>query len=147
MRRARRCAAWLWLALAAGLASSVAGCALREGPSRPADFPLHATEHPLFDLHWRLEPGAVRVRAVGLVEASRVDGVAGVLVELLGRDAEGRAVSRGLGRAWGGPLPRWGSRPFAVSLRPVGTEVAYEVHVWSYAWESTPDGGARGGGR
>ncbi len=137
----------LGLALALGVAAPVSGCGVRAVAVRPTDFPFHATGHPLVDLHWRLEPGAARVRATGLVEASRADGLAEVLVELLGRDAEGRVVSRGLGRTWGGPLPRWGTRPFAVGLRPVGTEVDFELRVWSYAWESTPDRGARGTGR
>lgn len=86
------------------------------------------------------------VRAVGLVEAARVDGIADVTVELRGLDAAGRVVSRGLGRTYGGRLLRWQARPFAVSLRPTGREARFELGVSGYTWEGTRDRAGRGGG-
>ncbi len=114
---------------------------------RPVDFPLHATDDRFFDLHWRLERRDDAVEAVGLVEATRVDGIAEVILELRGLDGAGRVISRGLGRTYGGRLPRWGTRAFAVTLRPAGHEDRFELRVWSYAWEGSRDRGTRGGGR
>jgi len=102
--------------------------------ARPADFPAHASDR-FFDFHWRLVRGAGRVVAIGLVEATRVDGIAGVTLELRGLDREGRVVSRALGRTYGGWLSRWNDRPFAVSLHPSGREERFDVRVWSYTWE------------
>ncbi|MBI2461161.1 MAG: hypothetical protein HYV61_06680 [Candidatus Rokubacteria bacterium] len=124
------------------------GCAGTVRLDRPADFPNHASDHPFFDLHWRLERTADRVEAVGLVEASRVDGILEVTLELRGLDADGRVVSRGLGRTYGlGPFLRWQTRPFAVSLRPTGQEARFELEVWSYDWDVGRDGDGRNGAR
>jgi len=120
------------------------GCAGTVRLDRPADFPNHASDHPFFDLHWRLERTADRVEAVGLVEAARVDGIYDVTVELRGLDDAGRVVSRGLGRTYGGRLPRWHSQPFAVGLRPTGREARFELEVWSFTWEGTMDRNGRG---
>lgn len=120
------------------------GCAGTARLDRPADFPNHASEHPFFDLHWRLDRDAGKVRAVGLVEAARVDGIYDVTVELRGLDGAGRVVSRGLGRTYGRkPLLRWQTQPFAVSLRPTGREVRFDLEVWSFTWD-TRDGGRNG---
>lgn len=108
---------------------------------RPEDFPLHATDHPFFNLHWRLDRKEGVVETVGLVEAARQGGIAEVLLELRGLDASGRVVSRGLGRAYpgvgshGGRLFLGDSWPFVVRLRPTGREDRFELRVWSYSWE------------
>lgn len=99
------------------------------------DFPLHATEDRFFDLHWRIERHDRVVEAIGLVEATRVDGVADVTVELRGLDTRGQVVSRGLGRTSGGRLLGWQRRPFAVRLRPTGQEARFQLSVWSFTWE------------
>lgn len=125
------------------------GCA---GPglltARPADFPNHASDHPFFDLHWRLERDEHRVHALGLVEASRVDGILEVTLELRGLDGDGRVVSRGRGRTYGQrPFLRWQTQPFAVSLRPTGQEVRFELEVWSYEWDFGGNGKRRNSAR
>lgn len=85
------------------------------------------------------------VQAARLVEATRVDGIAEVMLELRGLDPAGRVVSRGLGRTYGGRLLRWNYWPFAVSL--LRTRVALELAVWSYAWRGTRDrAGTQSGG-
>ena len=120
------------------------GCA---GPAllSPSDFPSHATDDPFFNLHWRVERENGVVRAVGVVEAARVDGIAEVTLELVGLDASGHVVSRSLGRTIGGRLVRWQARPFSVRLRPVGRETGFDLRVWSFAWEGGRDRGARSG--
>src|SRR3989442_14375612 len=106
------------------LVSTLVGLAACAGPSRivrPADLPFHATDHPFFDVHWRLERNAERVLAVGLVEAARQAGIAGVTLELRGADSSGRGVSRSLGTTYGAPLPFLGkTRPFTVRHPPAG---------------------------
>ncbi len=117
----------------------LAGCAAQTEMARPKDFPLHATEDPFFNLHWRLDRKDGVVVAAGVVEAARVDGIADVIVELQELDSAGRVINRGLGRTYGGRLFQWDFRPFAVRLRPVGQEDRFEVKVWSYSWEGTRD--------
>lgn len=113
------------------------GCAGQARFARPADFPLHSTEHPFFDLHWLLDREAGGVEAVGLVEATRVDGVAEVVLELRGVDGSDRVVSRARGRTYGGRLPRWSTLPFTVRLLPTGEEIRFELGVWSFDWQGT----------
>jgi hypothetical protein len=103
-------------------------------PDRPQDFPRHATDHSLVDLHWRLERGPGEAQAVGLVEATRQGSLWDVLIELRGIDKDGRVVSRGLGRTLGGTLNRWEAKPFTVRLRLTGQEERFELGVWSYTW-------------
>ena len=110
------------------------GCAETARIPRPQDFPMHASNHPFFDLHWRLERTEKEVRAVGLVEAARVDQVGAVTVELQEIDASGRVISRAMGQTYGGRLDMWESRPFEVDLRPRGTGDRFEVRVWSFSW-------------
>ncbi len=119
------------------------GCA---GPARVAstsDFPFHATDDPFFTLHWRLDQNDGVVRAVGLVEAARVDGIAEVMLELVGLDKDGRVISRGIGRTYGGRILRWQAKPFVVRLRSIGQESRFELRVWGFDWEGAR--GARGG--
>jgi hypothetical protein len=120
------------------------GCAGPTRLARPADFPFHTGSDRFFDLHWRLERQGGLVRAVGLVEATRVDGIAEVILELRGVDANGRVLSRGLGRTRGGPLLRWATRSFVVEVRPRGSEARFELDVWSYTWEGTQPPRVRG---
>ncbi len=131
------------------LVSALVGLAACAGPSRivrPADFPFHATDHPFFDVHWRLERNAENVLAVGLVEAARQAGIAGVTLELRGVDTSGRVVSRSLGTTYGAPLLFLGeTRPFTVRLRPTGQEQRFELRVWGFKWEFGK--GGRDGGR
>lgn len=127
--------------------SLLMGCASPARLTGPGDFPLHATDHPFFDLYWRLEREGGVVQAVGLVETVQMDGIAEVILELQGLDTEGRVVSRGRGSTYGGPLPRWQTRPFRVRLRPGGQKARFELRTWSYEWEGTRDRGARNGGR
>lgn len=123
------------------------GCGDPARLALPADFPLHATDHPFFDLHWRLEQSDGEVRAMGLAEAARADGIAEVLLHLQGLNAEGQVMSRGLCRTYGGRLLRCQTRPSLFRLRPPGQEARFELRVWSYEWEGTRDRRARTGGR
>jgi hypothetical protein len=120
----------------------VVACAETARIPRPADFPFHSSDHPFFDLHWRLDRTESAVRAIGLVEAARVDGVYVALVELREVDASGRVVNRALGQTYGGPLNRGDSRPFDVQLRPRQPGDRFEVSVWGFDWGIT-----RGAGR
>ncbi len=113
----------------------VVGCAGQARFAQPPDFPLHATDHPFFDLHWRLERQEGAVLAVGLVEAARVSGIADVTLELQGLDKDGRVVSRGRGRTYGGgPIFRGQTQPFSLRLHPTGQEARFELKVWSFDW-------------
>lgn len=119
-----------------------------EDPARlalPADFPLHATDHLFLDLHWCLEQSDGDGGAVGLMEAARLDGIAGVLLELRGLGAQGHVVSCGPGRSYGRRLLRWETRPFLVRLGLTGQEARFELRIWSDEWEGTRDRGARNG--
>lgn len=115
------------------------GCASFAPPDQPKDFPLHATYHPFFDLHWRFDRNATEVTARGLVEATRQGNFAVVYLQLQGMDKEGRVVSSGLGRTWSGHLYRWETIPFTVRLKPTGQEERFDLAVWSYDWAT--DGG------
>ena len=107
------------------------------GAARPSqDFPLHANDHPFFDLHWRLDKSPGEVTAQGLVEATRQGNFAVVYLQLQGMDKDGRVVSAGLGRTWSGHLYRWEIIPFTVRLRPTGQEDRFELAVWAYDWAS-----------
>jgi hypothetical protein len=121
------------------LVSALVWLAACAGPWRtvgPADFPFHATDHPFFDVHWRLERSARGVLAVGLVEAARQAGVSDVTLELRGVDGGDRVVSRSLGTTYGGALLFLGdTRPFTVRLRPTGQEQRFELRVWGFSWE------------
>ncbi len=121
------------------LIAFLAGCAHFTPPDRPQDFPFHASDHPLFDLHWRLDREDGVASAVGLVEAARVGGIGWVIVELKGIDREGRAVSRGLGRTFPGSLHRWETQPFVARLRPTGQEERFDLSVWAYGWANEAD--------
>lgn len=122
-----------------------AACAGQARFARPSDFPLHASDDRFFDLHWRLERPDRVVRAVGLVEAARLNSqVTDVLLELRGLDEQGRVVSRALGRAYGEPWLSPGDvERFEVRLRPSGREVRFALAVWSFTWFT----GDRHGGR
>ncbi len=122
--------------LAISLSLLLSGCAGFSPPDRPQDFPFHQTDHPFFDLHWRLDRGDGVVSASGLVEGTRQGDISRVYLELRGLDKEGRVVSRGLGRTFPGQLYRWDTLPFFVSLRPTGQEERFELSVWSYDWET-----------
>lgn len=122
-----------------------AGCAALGPLDRPQDFPFHATDHPFFDLHWRLDREAESVSAVGLIEATRQGNFSAVYLELRGLDKDGHVVSRGLGRTWSGRLYRWETLPFSVRLRPTGQEDRFELSVWSYDWATDGDGRRRRG--
>lgn len=115
------------------------GCASFSSLDRPQDFPFHSTDHPFFDLHWRLDRGDGVVSAYGLVAATRQGNFRTVYLELQGLDKDGKAVSRGLGRTWSGNVYRFETIPFTVRLRPTGQEERFELSVWSYDWAS--DGG------
>jgi hypothetical protein len=112
----------------------LAGCASVQPLDRPQDFPLHATDQPFFNLHWRLDREGGRVSADGLVETAGQGGFSTVYLELRGVDKEGRVVSRGFGRTWSGNLYWWQTIPFSVSLRLTGREDRFELSVWSYDW-------------
>jgi len=120
------------------------GCAESVRLAHPQDFPFHATDHPFFNLHWRLEREEGKVLAVGLVEAARQGGIAEVTLELRGLDKNGRVVSRALGATYGGRFLRGDFHPFVVRLRPRGEEERFELRVWSFTWEVGGDGN-RGG--
>ena len=112
----------------------LAACASFSPPDRPTDFPLHQTDHPFFDLHWRLDRGDGVISASGLVEGTRQGDISRVYLELRGLDKEGRVVSRGLGRTLPGRLYRWDTLPFFVRLKPTGQEDRFELSVWAYDW-------------
>ncbi len=116
------------------------GCASFTPLDQPKDFPLHATYHPFFDLHWRLDRQDGKVTAEGLVEASRQGNFRTVWLQLQGFDKDGRVVSAGRGRTWSGNLYRFETIPFTVSLRPTGQEARFDLAVWSYDWASDNDG-------
>lgn len=124
----------------AALAVLLGACASFQPLDRPQDFPLHATDHPFFNLHWRFERSEDRVSAVGLVEAARQGDFSTAYLELRGLDKDGRVVSRGLGRTASGFLRRWTTLPFLVRLRPTGQEERFELSVWSYDWATDGDG-------
>ena len=115
------------------------GCASFQPLDQPKDFPLHQTDHPFFDLHWRLDREPGQVTASGLVEGTRQGDMAVVYLQLQGMDKEGRVVSHGLGRTLVGRLYRWDTLPFFVSLRPTGQEELFELSVWSYDWAREND--------
>jgi hypothetical protein len=119
------------------------GCAGLQRPDRPQDFPLRSLDHPLVDLHWRLDRRDGEVRATGVVEATRQGSLEGVILELRGIDRVGRVVSRALGRTYSGALDRWDNQPFVVRLRPTGQEERFELGVWTYVWMHSQ--GGRGG--
>ncbi len=123
--------------LVLALFPALLGCASPVQLVRPSDFPFDATSDRFFDLHWRLDRSDGAIRAVGLVEAARVDGIADVILELRGLDSAGHMVSRGLGGTYGGRLLRWEARPFRIDLRPTGQEARFELTVWSFSWEGT----------
>ena len=129
-------------ALALGLLFLLAGCAGMAPPDRPQDFPFHQTDHPFFDLHWRLDRGAGEVKAMGLVEGTRQGDISRVYLELRGLDKDGHVVSRALGRTLPGLLYRFGTLPFFVRLKPTGQEDRFELSVWSYDW-ATDNGNGR----
>lgn len=110
---------------------------------RPQDFPLHSTDDPFFDLDWRLDTRDGVVEAVGLVTATRVDGIASVWLQLQELDPSGEVVKTAIGRAYDGDglgtILRWQSRSFAVSLRPKDPNDRFQVKVWSYEWDGTRD--------
>ncbi len=120
------------------------GCGESVRIAQPQDFPLHATDHPFFNLHWRLERPEGKVLAVGLVEAARQGGISQVILELRGFDRSGQVISRALGRTYGGPFHRGDFRPFTVRLRPRGGEERFELRVWSFGWEFGGNGNGRG---
>jgi hypothetical protein len=135
--------------VAASLARSVlialllAGCAGQSQILRPQDFPLHSTDDPFFDVHWRLNRADGAVEAEGIVEAARVDGVAEVFLQLQEVDASGKVVKSAIGRTRQGRLYRWTSRPFAVSLRPVNPQDRFELRVWAFEWDGGRDRAGR----
>ncbi len=110
------------------------GCAETARLPRPGDFPFHSSDDPYFDLHWRLDRTDGTVRAVGLVEAARVDGVSEVTVELRELDAEGRVVSSAQDRPYGVQLARWDWKTFTIELRPRSQSNRLEVRVASFTW-------------
>ena len=126
-------------ALLAGLLVALAGCAAQGPPARPADFPFHAAEQPLFALHWRLDQWEESVTAVGVVEASP-ERVASVVLELQGLDRGNRIVSRGAGHAF--PMTFSGDEawPFTVRLRPTGQEDRFVVRISSFIGKVTRGG-------
>ena len=85
----------------------VVGCAETARLPRPEDLPFHATDDPFFNLHWRLDRTPEEVRAVGLVEAARVDGVGQVAVELRELDAAGRIIGSADILTYGERLSQW----------------------------------------
>lgn len=127
----------------AGAVLLLAGCASFRPLDRPKDFPLHQTDHPFFDLHFRLDREEGVVSAAGLVAASRQGNFSVVYLELRGLDQDGRLVSRGLGRTFSGRLYRFETIPFSVRLRPTGQEARFELSVWSYDWATDGDGRRR----
>ena len=129
--------------LALAVALVAVGCVASTRIPRPADFPLHAADHPFFDLHWRVDRLDGVVRATGLVEATRVSGVARVIVELAGLDRGGQVVSRARAGTYEGPLYRGDARPFVVRLRPRGQEERFDLKVWGFDWDTRGDGGER----
>lgn len=119
------------------------GCAGHGSFPRPADFPLHATDHRYFDLHWRLDREPGKVEAFGVVQATRQGGIADVTIELRGLDREGRALSRALGTSYGERLFLGEWQPFVVPLRLTGQEDRFELKVWSFRWDTGGKVGAR----
>ena len=116
----------------------VAGCAETARLPRPGDFPFHSSDDPFFDLHWRLDRTGGTARAVGLVEAARVDGISYVTVELRELDAEGRVVSSAQDRTLGGRLARWDWKSFTVDLHPRSQSNRLELKVASFGWWTGP---------
>ena len=114
------------------------GCVAVAPHDRLTEFAFNsgAGANAFFDCHWRLYREDGRVKAVGVVEATRQGGFSDVWLELQGLDRDGHVVSKGLGRTWSGNLDRWQSQPFYVSLRPTGKEDRYEVRVWAYDWSN-----------
>ncbi len=113
---------------------SLLGCAVQGRPARPADFPFHASERQLFDLHWRLERTDGAVMAVGVVGVAVPNRIAEVTLELQGLDKDGRIVSRGFDYArpmsFSGEDP-W---PFTIRLRPKGQEERFVPRVSDVTW-------------
>ena len=117
------------------------GCAGRL--PRPQDFPLHSTDDPYFNLHWRLDREDGVVKVVGLVEAARVDGVYSVFLQLRELDAQGNIVNTASGRTYGAPIFQWSWQPFSLRLRPINPEDRFELKVLTFDWEGATMRGSR----
>ena len=112
----------------------VVGCAETARLPRPEDLPFHATDDPFFNLHWRLDRTPEEVRAVGLVEAARADGVGQVIVELRELNAGGQIISSAAYHTYGKRLSQWDWWPFTVRLQPKSQDDRFEVKVRSFSW-------------
>ena len=131
--------AWLRLSLL-GLLGAVLGCAGSGPAARPTDFPLHAPHEGFVALHWRVDRTPEAAVAAGVVEVFQPERIAEVVLELEGRDASGRVVSRVRAyvsaRSFTGTEP-W---PFDVRLRLTGPDARFTLRVAELRWKVTRAG-------
>ena len=103
------------------MAVLLAACAGAPPAPSPGDFPLRASNQPPFVVSWRLTEAPGEVRATGVLDIDGyADWLADATVELVGLDADGRVVTRGIDLL-GPPRLRRGRRlaiPDAASPRP-----------------------------
>ena len=116
------------------------GCAAARPSPRAADYPFHATQPPLFILHWRLDREDGTVTAIGLAELSMPDRLDAAVLELQGLDREGRVVSYGAARIQPRAFAGDAAWPFSVRLRARGEEARFTLRVSQVTWRVTPDG-------
>ena len=126
----------VWLRLSVlGLLAAVLGCAGPGPAARPTDFPLHASHEGFVALHWRVDRTPEAAVAAGVVEVLQPERIDEVALELEGRDASGRVVSRVRAyvsaRSFTGTEP-W---PFDVRLRLTGPEERFTLRVAELRWK------------
>jgi hypothetical protein len=122
-----------WIVLGFGvLVLGTAACTARSPIAIPADLPNH-TDQGGFHFRWTLLQEPTTVRAVGLIESSRI--VPWATLALFGVDRDGRVVSRGDSEVQGG----FGhtSLPFEIALRPSGREERFDL-ILIHAQEGKP---------
>jgi hypothetical protein len=120
----------------------LSGCAGAAPGPRPGDFPLRASDQPPFVVSWRLTEAPGDVGATGVLDIDGyADRLADAKVELVGLDADGGVVSRGIDllgpRGFAGDAT-W---PFRMRLAPTGRETRYAVRVYEFNWKVEPFAG------
>jgi|RhiMetdeSRZDD1v2_1073273.scaffolds.fasta_scaffold193645_3 hypothetical protein len=126
----------------ATLALGLAACAAGSPAPRPGEFPLRSSDQPPFTVSWRLAEAPESVKADGVLDiGGYADRLQDATVELVGLDAGGRVVSRGIDllvpRAFAGDR-LW---PFRLQLTPTGREARFAVRVAEFNWKIEPFAG------
>jgi hypothetical protein len=124
------------------LALLLAACASAPPAPRPGELPLRASDQPPFAVYWRLTEAPLDVSAFGILDIDGyVDRLADATVELVGLDAGGRVVSRGIDRLAPRAFAGDTAWPFRVRLAPTGREARFAVRVAEFNWRIEPFAG------